>query len=153
MERVTDEQLLDAVWRRQIEVTARGAITRYIGGLYAISGDSWRRYGQELHIMDRDKLGISLSWGHIRRRLVRLIEAGRIAWATSQCTFWIDSPRMEEAYQYATAWWTARGVPSGYDEKQKCMRTVKIPEPAAEALQNTLSAELLARFGVREGNR
>lgn len=146
--KVTDEELLAAVWRKQIEATARGAISKYVGSRFGLAGESLRRYGQDCHIISRERLGIPLSAGHLRKRIVRLIDQGRMAWVTHDCTFWIDCPHLQAAYQHATRWWEAKGVPGGFDEERKAMRCV--PLDNFESLVTQLKSELLSIFGEYE---
>lgn len=149
--KVTDKQILDAIWRRMIINTARGAVSRYVGGFYGLAGDRMRRYGQDLHIISRAALGVPLSHGHLRKRIIALINAGELQWLTHDCTYWINCERSLEVWNRATDWWASRGVPGGYDNDKGGMRTAPL-ENFAE-LADQLERELLFEFGEREDDQ
>ncbi|MCY1396457.1 hypothetical protein D3C76_507940 [compost metagenome] len=142
--KVTDDELLAAVWRRMVIGTARGTVTRYVGGKIGLAGNDMRSYGQDIHIIDRERLGIPLSSGHLRKRLIALVEAGLLRWVVRDCTFWLDCMRGLDVWRRASDWWSAKGVPGGY-EKGQGMRTVRLEN--FDSLVKQLETELLAEFG------
>ncbi len=150
--KVTDEQLLDAIWRRMVLSTAKGSVSTYIGGRYGLAGDGHRHYGQDCHIISRKSLGLPLSYGHLRKRIISLINAGRLKWITHDCTYWIECERSLEVWNRATAWWAEKGVPGGWDAENQRMRTAPLND--FQGLADELASILLAEFGERvEENR
>jgi hypothetical protein len=145
--KVTDEQLLDAIWRRMVINTATGAVSTYIGGRYGLAGDSLRHHGQDCHITSRAALGLPLSHGHLRKRIIALIGAGRLKWLTHDCTYWIECERSLEVWNRATAWWAGKGVPGGWDKENQRMRTTPLND--FRGLADELVRTLLEEFGER----
>ncbi len=147
-QRVKDGQLLRAVWLYQLKKTASGALINYVGERKRVAPASWQRNGQDLHIMERCKLGVDLGKAHIRIRLVALIKSGLggITWAIPKCTYWIVSSQADEAWAYARQWWAARGVPV-----EDGNGSTAYPDPILidnyEVKLEALRAELLALFG------
>lgn len=143
--KVSDEELLAAIWREQVRTTARGCVDHYVGGRKGLCGESSQHYAQDIHIVSRERLGVPLSKGQLRKRLVRLIEGGKAQWSVGDCTFWLNNDKAKEVFSYARAWWTDRGVPSGFDEETRGMRCVTIEGFDDLAIQ--LAEELLGKFG------
>lgn len=143
--KVSDNEIIAAVWRRMVIATARGAISKYVGGTYGLAGDLMRGYGQDCSMVGRKSLGVPLSNGHLRRRLISLIDSGRLQWAICDCTFWIDCDRTTAMYQRATEWWISQGVPGGYCDVKKGMRTAPLDD--FDELVKQLEDALMAEFG------
>ena len=53
-----------------------------------------------------------------------------------------------DVFRFARKWWEEHGVPSGFDEQNKSMRTARIDDYDALAAQ--LEQELLGRFGSQQ---
>lgn len=147
-EKVSDEELLNAIWLLQVRKTANGCTDNYFGDLKALKSDNHRRYAQDIHMtMDRHKINVDLSSGYLRRRIIRLINNGFVQWGTYKCTFWIDSEKAKEVFDYAVQWWSSNGVPSGYDQDKKAMRCKKIE--GFDELVKELEEELVCVFGEK----
>ncbi|MGZ4968074.1 MAG: hypothetical protein ACXV8O_01545 [Methylobacter sp.] len=143
--KVTDEELIKAIWILQVKKSARGCIHNYIGDRKGVASESHLKYSQDIHIMSRHQLGVDLSNGHLRKRLVTLIESGAVQWSTNQCSFWINNEKAKEVFDYACDWWSNQGVPSGYDQERKAMRCEKIEE--FDDLATQLEEDLVLMFG------
>lgn len=147
--KVSDEELLNAIWLLQVRKTAKGCINNYFGGLSGLKSDSSRRYASDIHLVcDRHQIDVDLSSGHLRKRLIQLIDGGFLQWGTRKCTFWIDSEKAKEVFDYAVSWWQSKGVPSGYDQDKKSMRCEKIE--GFDELVKELEEELVYVFGESE---
>ncbi|RBL69834.1 hypothetical protein C3E98_019270 [Pseudomonas sp. MWU13-2625] len=148
--KVTDEEILQAIWRAQVKKTANGVITNYVGGGKALSGSDSQRYAQGLHMISRRAWGVPLSYAQLRRRTLTLIKARSIPWHTgfNGSIIWIDDQRAKAVFEFARQWWRDQGVPEGFDEQRKRMRTVQVDEFGEKVEQ--LEAELLERFGKLE---
>lgn len=142
--KVTDDEILRAVWRGMVKATARGAVCKYVGSRYGLNSDDFRYHWQDIHILGRDRLGVNLGSGQLRRRIVRLIDAGQMRWTIRDCAFWIDCPRAAEVWNRATAWWSAAGIPRGY-EKGSGMRCVEVAD--FDRRVGELEQILLGEFG------
>lgn len=149
--KVTDAEILQAIWRAQVKRTARGVIDNYIGGSKGLKGDSDqdRFYSQYLSMVGRGALGISLSKGHLARRLKALIGIGALQWhGRPGNAYAYHTEAAMEVFRFARKWWEEHGVPSGFDEQNKSMRTARIDDYDALAAQ--LEQELLGRFGSQQ---
>jgi len=152
--KVTDEEILQAIWRAQVKKTANGVITNYVGGGKALSGSGSgsgsQRYAQGLHMISRRAGGVPLSYAQLRRRTLALIKGSSIPWRTdfNGSIIWIDDQRAKDVFEFARQWWRDKGVPEGFDEQRKRMRTVQVDEFGEKVEE--LEAELLKRFGNLE---
>lgn len=147
--KVSDEELLRAIWLLQVRTTARGCIDNYVGDRKGLASASSRKYAQDIHIISRSNLSVPLSNGHLRKRLVRLIDQGKVQWSLRNCTFWIDNELAKDVFDYACDWWANNGVPSGYDENSESMRCKKIDD--FDSLVDRLENELVEKFGKFHG--
>ena len=148
--KVTDEEILQSIWRAQVKKTANGVITNYVGGGKALSGSDSQRYAQGLRMISRRAWGVPLSYAQLRRRTLALIKARSIPWRAdfNGSIIWIDDQRAKDVFEFARQWWRDQGVPEGFDEQRKRMRTVQVDEFGEKVEQ--LEAELLERFGNLE---
>jgi hypothetical protein len=143
--KVSDEELLAAIWLLQVRNTARGCISNYVGNRKGITSQSMQNYAQDINLMSREKLGVQLSNGHLRKRLIHLIEGGLVQWSVRSCSFWINNEKAKEIFDYACEWWANHGVPSGYDQERKAMRCEIIE--GFDDLAEKLEKDLVERFG------
>ena len=146
--KVPDTDILQAVWRAQVKRTARGVITNYVGGSKGLTGDTdqHRHYAQYQSMISRGGLGIQLSNGQLARRLKALIDGDILHWCGRPGNAYeFRSETAMSVFRYACNWWAERGVPSGFDEINKRMRTIRLSD--YESLADQLELELLERFG------
>jgi len=148
--KVTDAEILKAVWRAQVKRTARGVIDNYIGGSKGLKNDTDqdRHYAQYQSMIRRGNLGIQLSNGQLARRLKALIDGSTLHWSNVGNSYEFRNEAAMNVFHFARNWWGERGVPSGFDEINKCMRTIRLSDYDSLAVQ--LELELLERFGNRE---
>jgi hypothetical protein len=146
--KVTDAEILQAIWRKQVKTTAKGVIVNYMGGGKGLEGKRSQHHAQDIHIVSREGLELPLSRGHLRKRLVAIIGTGDLCWSVHGCTFWRKNAMADEVFDYAIQWWSERGVPSGYDEAGKRMRTARVDDFDVKVAQ--LETELIERFGSLE---
>lgn len=148
--KVTDDEILAAIWRQMVSNTAGGVVDNYISGKKGIrrlvdSHDFY--YAQNVHVMARENWGIPLSYGHLRRRAVAAIKASDLPWwpRGEFSSVWLNNARAREVAGAAAAYWTSLGVPTGWDEDNKCMRTAHVDDFGAHV--EKLRDILLDRFG------
>ena len=149
--KVTDAEILRAIWLAQVKRTARGVITNYVGGSKGLTGDTDqdRHYSQYQSMISRGGLGIQLSNGQLARRLKVLIDGKNLHWCGrpgNAYEFRTDAAM--DVFRFARNWWAERGVPTGFDSDKKCMRTARVSD--YESLAAQLEQELLEQFGSRE---
>lgn len=149
--KVTDAEILKAVWRAQVKRTARGVITNYVGGSKGLTGDrdQDRHYAQYQSMISRGGLGIQLSTGQLARRLKALIDGDVLHWCGRPGnTYEFRTEAAMNVFRFARNWWAERGVPSGFDEINKRMRTIRLSD--YESLAEQLERELIGAFGNLE---
>ena len=146
--KVTDAEILQAIWRTQVKRTARGVITNYGGGSKGLTGESDqdRHYAQYQSMISRGNLGIQLSNGQLARRLKALIGGYNLQWRGPACNAYeFCTEAAMEVFHFARNWWKGHGVPSGFDQINKRMRTMRLDNYDDLAAQ--LEQELLERYG------
>jgi hypothetical protein len=149
--KVTDAEILKAVWRAQVKRTARGVITNYVGGSKGLTGDrdQDRHFAQYQSMISRGGLGIQLSNGQLARRLKALIHGDVLHWCGRPGNAYeFRTEAAMNVFRYARSWWAECGVPSGFDEINKCMRTIRLID--YESLAEQLERELIEVFGSLE---
>lgn len=143
--KVSDADILKAIWREQVKRTARGVIENYVGERKGLRSESSKRYSQALYMIGRAGLNVPLSKGHLGKRLKQLI-------GTVEGLEWFGRPgnsyqfvgeRPDEVFTYAWHWWSARGVPDGYEPGKGC-RCVKVEN--FDQLAADLELELVGKF-------
>lgn len=148
--KVTDTEILKAIWQAQVKRTAKGVITNYVGGSKGLTGDTEqdRHYAQYQSMISRGGLGIPLSRGQLARRLKALIGGDNLQWRGTGNAYEFCTDAATDVFRFARNWWEERGVPTGFDQVKKCMRTVWLSD--YEGLAAQLEQELLERFGNLE---
>ncbi|WP_434590193.1 hypothetical protein J3Q09_17750 [Pseudomonas sp. R4-83] len=149
--KVTDSEILRAIWRAQVKRTAKGVIVNYIGGGKGLTGDRDidRHHAQYLSMISRGGLGIELSKGQLARRIKSLVGTGCLQWnGRPGNAYEFKAPAATEMFHFARNWWADRGVPAGFDREQNRMRTIRLSD--YEVLVGQLEEELMRLFGDRE---
>lgn len=126
-------------------------ITSYVGGGKGLTGDSDqdRHFSQYLSMISRVNLGIQLRKGQLARRLKVLIDGKTLHWNGSPGNAYeFRTEAAMNVFRFARNWWEERGVPSGFDQINKRMRTIRLSD--YEKLAGQLEHELLERFGNQE---
>jgi hypothetical protein len=146
--KVTDAEILKAIWREQIKKTAHGVIDNYIGGTKSVSYGQFRQgYAQNLYMISRQQLGLPLSKGHLGRRLKALISSGGpLQWDGREGNaYHFKCKASDDVYAAAREWWAGKGVPTGFDEENKRTRTALVDDFDGKVAQ--LQQDLLSKFG------
>lgn len=145
--KATDAEILQAIWRAQVKKTAKGVITNYVGGNKGLTGDSEqdRHYAQTLYMISRGGLGVGLSNGQLARRLKALIAGESVQWCGPRAhAYEFRTEAAMEVFRFARSWWEQRGRPSGFDQINERMRTIRLTN--YEGMAEELELELLDRF-------
>ena len=75
--KLTNEELLQEIWRVQLENTSKGVISHYIGGgigLESGSYDDRKYYSCDVHIMDRCRITKKVGYTHLLHRIRKLAD-------------------------------------------------------------------------------
>ena len=90
-----------------------------------------------------------MSKGQLARRLKALIDGESLHWSGRPGNAYeFRTETAMNVFRYARNWWAERGVPSGFDQTNKRMRTIRLSD--YESLAAQLEHELLEIFGNRE---
>lgn len=146
--KVTDAEILKAIWREQIKKTAHGVIDNYINGNKSVSYGQFRQgYAQNLYMIGRQQLDLPLSKGHLSRRLKALISnGGPLQWDGREGNaYHFKGESADTIYAHARDWWADQGVPTGFDEENKCTRTAPVADFDGKVA--LLQQEMLTKFG------
>lgn len=144
--KVTDNEILKAVWREQLKKTAHGVIDNYVGGVKGLKDPRSQGFAQSLYMISRQQLDVPLSKGHLANRLKTLVgAAGTLQWeGRSGNAYRFTGYGADEAFSYALNWWQKQGVPGGFDVEQRSMRTARVEDFEGKVAE--LQAELLSVF-------
>lgn len=118
--KITDDELLHAIWLNQLENLSSGVLVNYVGGKSGLVGDNPTEFifasGQ--HTRWREEVTDRLSKQQLLKRIRKLAEQEKVKSTGSArlLTFYIDSPAAREAFKAARQWWSEQGVPEGCGE-------------------------------------
>ncbi|WP_027858399.1 hypothetical protein [Marinobacterium jannaschii] len=144
--KISDKELLDAVWENQLRLLSRTVLHKYMGGSYGLAcgDDFWFYASSSEHIVSRQRVTDLISKKHLRSRIVSLINEGKIHSPNGDRVlgFCIDSDLAREAFSAAREFWLSKGVPEGHSEgRANTVRGIDFDAIAAEC-----EGMLLKRF-------
>lgn len=143
--KISDEKLLDLIWKAQLNHTAKDVIHHYAGGSIGLccDNDTWYRNSCDLHIVNRESITKKIGRQQLLLRIRRLAEHSEITVAMTTykrgynrdgwgdrdvLTYMIDGPEARAAFKDARKFWLDQGVPSRskyLDDGRECMNTTK----------------------------
>lgn len=145
--KITDEQLMKAIWLNQLKRTARGVIDKYAGGRYGLGpkSDTNFFFSCSEHIISRDRITKIISNQQLRNRIKSLINSGKIhsCYGDTLLTFCINTPDAHKAYEKAREVWKYFGLRSGYTNG----RANTIGEISVDTITETVLATLIDLYG------
>lgn len=150
--KVTDEELMHAVWVAQLKRTAKGVINTYMGGGYAVCEDEFEfnyYFSCGLYFTFRDNIDVNLGNRHKLTRLKKLRRNERISSPFHKGMYMIDNQMSRDAFSRARQFWLNAGVPTGYDDRKA--RTVFMED--FEQHLKELERVLISEFPCYEGDR
>lgn len=146
--KMTDDELIQAIWLYQLKQMAKRVITNFVGGRYAVNdADKAERFSHFFYSSymwggELANITTRLSETQRRKRVYKLIELGRLQ--KHDRSFHIDSPAARDAYESARQFWLSKGVPVFVYE-------VTPPVPLSESERLTIESEcadfLLSKYG------
>lgn len=110
--KMTDEQLLAAIWLLQIRVTAGHVLHRHPQGRYSVVYESWFVMSSSIHIMERDRITPLLKRQQLLKRIRSLFQQGSISseYGSRLLTFYISNDKALQVFLAARQWWTDKGI-------------------------------------------
>lgn len=132
--KVTDDELMLAIFERHLERIPYQMLNHFVGGCYGLCDLEIEQYGIGhlfyITATEREAINVKLSYSHMLNRIKDLIAKGklkaRFTVDGSLNYFFIDSPNMINAIGIAYEFWLNAGVPRGYCENGKGMRSIKL---------------------------
>lgn len=146
--KITDDELLHAIWLNQLDGLSSSVLCNYIGGGVSLDGadDYDFEHASGEHVCSRQRVTMAIGRQQLLKRLRGLVASGKLVspYGKQLLTFHIDSPAAREAFAAARQWWRERGVPEGYGKHpdgRSYAKTVKLDN--LEALKAECAQYLL----------
>lgn len=151
--KITDSELMQAVWENQLKNLSTGVLHRYIDNKHSVRGADDEHWSAHEHISFVHHIITPLTRAHLRNRIKRLISQGLIysGYGEKVLTFQIRSQQASSAFIAAREFWLDIGVPTGFDFDNKRMRSVHIDELNVKASQ--CNGMLNSIFGELESQK
>jgi|GEM_PF-5837287 len=140
--KVTDQQLMQAIWRLQLRQLASRVLDQFVGGCYATRKDD-EFYQFHSSYMHGGMVNTDLSDSQRRIRIKRLIASGHL-YQNNCRSFCIQTHQAAEAFQAARQFWLNKGVPV-FIYKQ--VEPVPLNKEVLLAWQQQCEAYLVKLFG------
>jgi hypothetical protein len=141
--KITDQQLMQAIWRLQLKQLASRVLDHYVGGRYATREDDHTSMFYSSYVYGTMVI-TALSDSQRRVRIKRLITAGYIYQSTTGGSFCIQSPQATQAFQAARQFWLDKGVPV-FVYKQ--VEPVPLSKETLQCWQDECEDHLISLFG------
>ena len=118
--KITDDQLMKAIWLYQLKRMAKGVVDHYFGQRFAVKGssDSDLYFSSYIHFGETAQINVELSENQRlgasqrRVRIKRLIQQGKLHQEHNDRSFYIKTSQSREAFEYARDFWIKSGVPA-----------------------------------------
>ena len=146
--KITDGELLDAIWKNQLKKMASSILDHYVGVSYGLGKDIKSDWDFVFAVgkcsIYRDSLNVNIGNGQLLIRIKKLLKKGLIKTdrkiePNSGFHFYIDSKAARDSYEDCYSYWKGCGVPSGFDEVKKCSRSLKLsPEELKEKTEKCI---------------
>lgn len=141
--KVTDEQILDAVWRGQVSLLKHGIFHNYFGGQHALTRVDSFSMAHSCYISTpsmKNFVDVDLSQSQLKRRINRLVEKGELvtlSGPTSYGTYNFNLPSdvMWPLFSFAHNFMREKGIT---DKPQHW--------PFIKEWKEELEAEIIAKF-------
>ena len=149
--KITDDELLHAIWLNQLSGLSSSVLCNYIGGGVGLDGDDEYDFTHASgeHVCGRQRVTTAVGRQQLLKRLRALVTAGKLVspYGKQLLTFYIDSPAAREAFKAARQWWSEQGVPEGYGKHpdgRSYVKTIKLDN--LDALKAECAQYLLANW-------
>lgn len=145
--RISDEELLQAMWENQLRLLSSRVLYTYFGGRYGLVADEefWFKSVSSEHRISRQNITELIGSQQLMKRIRGLCKQGDVKDSHSDSlTFFIDGENAKKAFQEARHWWLEQGVPEGF-ENGAC-RTVAMEADKIERLSAMCQNHLTELF-------
>lgn len=154
--KITDEQLLDAIWENQLRILPKGVLNNYIGGSVNVCCDerNWHVYSSEEHRMSMERITNKIGRKQLISRIRSLIKNGSLYCSMSDykglfTTFMIDNKKALEAFKAARQFWLDKGVPTGYYKTEGRTGSITTKDVDVDSIVPECQRFLKIKFGKR----
>lgn len=105
--KITDQQLMQAIWHLQLKTLAKEVLHTHPQGQYSVVREDWYEMSSDIHIMHREELTPLLGRKQLLKRIRSLYKKGLIKtqYGDRLLTFYIDSDTAKLAFEAARKWW------------------------------------------------
>ena len=126
MAKITDSELIQAIWECQVYFGCNQVISRYIGGTYGLEDKDtqWNIYTFNIHQVERALITSVIGEQQILKRLRGLVLSGLVD-NQDRCTFSLMTSTTELAFDSAHEFWESKGIPKGFDQENKRCRSIR----------------------------
>lgn len=144
--KITDQQLLQAIWRLQLKQLAYRVLDHFVGGRYAtVQDDDFHQFHSSYLYSSLGKLiTTELSDSQRRIRIKRLIAAGHVYQCYNGGSFCIKTQQATDAFRAAREFWLSKGVPVFV---YQTVEPVPMNKELLKALEQQCEAHLVELFG------
>lgn len=142
--KISDEDLIEAVWLKQISNTAKGVLHNYVGGtkgLCQVDGN-WQVYATDVHVSERHLITNKIAKQQIYKRVRDLISRGFLYWSMEDTCFALDNKeRTLNLFLAARSAWVSLGVPELSKGNMSASIKIENYESKLEQVKEMLIAE------------
>lgn len=144
--KITDNQLMKAIWLYQLKRMAKGVVHNYVGQCYATAGnaDSDFYFSSYMWAGESALITTELAESQRRVRIKRLLEEGRLHRRHNDRSFFIGTDVAREAFEAARQFWINSGVPVFIYQK---VDPVPLTELRRLSLEQSCAEHLIKLFG------
>ena len=141
--KLTDEQLLAAIWVNQLKKLSKNVTHLYVGGGTGVCDDDefWYESASSEHRVWREKVTDKIKPPQLLKRL-RQLTAAKLIKFRDETIFFIDDDRALKAFKDARQFWLDHGVPTGV-KNNKCLTAMVDRDAIAEKCEAFLMARYL----------
>lgn len=144
--KITDDQLMKAIWLYQLKRMAKGVVDHYVGQSFATreSSDSNFYYSSYMYFGETKNIHTELATSQRRVRVKRLIQQGRLHQQGNDSCFYFNNQAGREAFEAARQFWINSGVPVRVYQK---VAPVPLTELRRLSLEQSCAEYLIKLFG------
>ncbi|WP_337843548.1 hypothetical protein [Rheinheimera sp.] len=106
-----DEPLLQLIFERQLVEIANRTLHHYVGGEYAVCGDTEFNFNLASYIAQRVRITDIISSHQLLSRLKRFHERGMLAYVGRPYQFFFPTEQARQAFRFARQFYLNQGVP------------------------------------------